>query len=71
MTNATDTREPLKVSDRCDRCGAQAMVRATLISGQIYLCGHHARKAGNALVLKSVEVFDPEGVFNYGKQRLV
>ena len=64
----TETREPLQVSDRCDRCGAQARIRATLITGQIYLCGHHARKAGNTLVLKSMDVFDPEGVFNYGRQ---
>jgi hypothetical protein len=66
--NIVDTKEPLKVSDRCDKCGAQAKIRATLITGQLYFCGHHARQAGNALVLKSVEVFDPEGMFNFGKQ---
>ena len=65
---AVDTKEPLKVSDRCDKCGAQARVRATLITGQLYFCGHHARQAGNSLVLKSVEVYDPEGMFNFGKQ---
>lgn len=65
---ATDTTRPLVVADRCDRCGAQAKVRATLVNGEIYLCGHHAREAGNKLVLQSVHVYDPEGVFNYGKQ---
>lgn len=68
MTASVDTREPLKVSDRCDKCGAQAKVRATLITGQLYFCGHHARTAGNTLVLKSIEVYDPEGIFNFGKQ---
>lgn len=65
---ATDTNRPLKVSDRCDRCTAQAKVRATLASGELYFCGHHARETGNKLVMQSVQVYDPEGVFNYGRQ---
>lgn len=65
---ATETNKPLKVADRCDRCGAQAKVRATLTTGELYFCGHHARETGNKLVLQSVQVYDPEGVFNYGKQ---
>ena len=64
----TDTRAPLKLTDRCDKCGAAAMVRATLITGELYFCGHHARQVATALVLKSIEVYDPEGVFNYGQQ---
>ena len=62
-----DTNKPIEVSDRCDKCGAQAKVRATLVSGELYFCGHHARETGNALVLKSIQVYDPEGVFNYGR----
>jgi len=64
----TETRAPITAFDRCDKCGAQAMVRATLISGPLYFCGHHARQAGTPLVLKSLEVYDPQGCFNYGKQ---
>lgn len=64
---STDTNRPLKVADRCDRCGAQAKVRATLANGELYFCGHHARNTGNKLVLQSVQVYDPEGVFNYGR----
>jgi hypothetical protein len=67
MTSVKE-RVELAVSDRCDKCTAQAKVRATLVSGALYFCGHHAREAGSALVLKSIEVYDPEGVFNYGKQ---
>ena len=63
----TDVNRELKVSDRCDRCGAQAKVRATLANGELYFCGHHARATGNKLVLQSVQVYDPEGVFNYGR----
>lgn len=33
---------PLNAADRCDRCGAQAYVRATLTSGlELLFCGHH------------------------------
>jgi hypothetical protein len=38
------TRIPLKSSDRCDRCNAQAMVRASFIAGDLYFCVHHARQ---------------------------
>lgn len=64
----TETARPLKVADRCDRCSAQALVRATLANGELYFCGHHARQTGNKLVLQSIHVYDPEGVFNYGRQ---
>ena len=31
--------------DRCDRCGAQAYVRASLISGgELLFCAHHGRE---------------------------
>jgi hypothetical protein len=65
---AVDTKAPITSFDRCDKCGAQAMVRATLIAGQLYFCGHHAREVGSTLINQSIEVYDPEGVFNYGKQ---
>lgn len=35
---------PLNVTDRCDRCGARAKVRAVLPSGgELLFCGHHAQ----------------------------
>jgi hypothetical protein len=54
--------------DICDYCAAPARVRATFINGELYFCGHHARKAGNKLVIQSTNVYDPEGMFNFGKQ---
>ncbi len=30
--------------DRCDSCGAQAYVRATLASGELLFCAHHAKE---------------------------
>lgn len=59
---------PITALDLCDRCGIQAKIRATLTHGTVFLCGHHARKTGSSLVLQAIRVYDPEGVFNYGKQ---
>jgi ribosomal protein S14 len=37
-------RPELTTADRCDRCGAQAYVRAILPSGgELLFCRHHAR----------------------------
>jgi hypothetical protein len=67
MSTALDTHRAISITERCDKCNAQAMVRATLASGELYFCGHHARDTGNKLVTQSLVVFDPEGVFNYGR----
>ena len=32
----------LSALDRCDYCGAQAYVKATLASGELLFCAHHA-----------------------------
>ena len=48
----TAVAEPaaLTRSDRCDRCGAQAYVRAVLHSGgALQFCAHHAREHGEKL----------------------
>ena len=68
MTNTIDAQAPIALTERCDKCGAQAKVRATLANGELYFCGHHARETGNTLVLQAIQVYDPEGVFNYGKR---
>ena len=42
--NVTTTiaASPLTATDRCDRCGAQAYVRAVLLSGSdLLFCAHH------------------------------
>ena len=41
--NATLTPE-LTAADRCDRCGAQAYIRARLGDGlELHFCAHHGR----------------------------
>ena len=63
----TATHDPMSALDRCDKCGAQALVRATLANGELYFCGHHGREMSSKLVASSLVVYDPEGVFNYGR----
>jgi hypothetical protein len=42
--STTFAASPLTAADRCDRCGAQAYVRATLASGlELFFCAHHWR----------------------------
>ncbi|MGM7667493.1 DUF7455 domain-containing protein [Microbacterium sp. A93] len=50
-TTATTIESPvLTGADRCDRCGAQAYVRAVLTSGgELLFCGHHARSVEDTL----------------------
>jgi hypothetical protein len=41
---------PLAAVDRCDRCGAQAYVRAVLLSGnELLFCSHHAKEYAEGL----------------------
>jgi len=36
---------PLTATDRCDRCAAQAYMRATMVSGaELLFCAHHGRE---------------------------
>ena len=44
MSTALAPHAPLNVADRCDRCGAQAYIRAILASGgELLFCAHHGR----------------------------
>jgi hypothetical protein len=53
----TLTRPELTATDRCDRCGAAAKVRAVLPSGgELLFCGHHARAHEEKLKELSVDI---------------
>ena len=40
----------ITTADRCDRCGAQAYVRAILVSGgELLFCAHHAKTYAEGL----------------------
>jgi hypothetical protein len=48
--------------DRCDRCGAQAYVRALLPDGlELLFCAHHNRQHSSALTKIVVGIHDETG----------
>lgn len=50
---------PLTAADRCDRCGAQAYVRATMASGfDLLLCAHHFRENEDRLREVADSIYD-------------
>jgi hypothetical protein len=53
----TLSRPELTATDRCDRCGAAAKVRAVLPSGgELLFCGHHARAHGDKMRELDIQV---------------
>ncbi len=48
----------LNANDRCDSCGAQAYVRATLTFGELLFCLHHAVENKQALEPVTVKWHD-------------
>lgn len=59
MTAAVLTpTEPLKASDRCDRCGAAAYVRVVLGGGELLFCAHHGKKYNESLAKVAIEIHD-------------
>ncbi|MCH8612636.1 DUF7455 domain-containing protein [Arsenicicoccus dermatophilus] len=58
MTTALATSE-LTAADRCDRCGAQAYIRARLASGgELLFCAHHGRQHLDSLRPIAVDIDD-------------
>jgi len=52
----------LSAADRCDRCGAQAYIRARLVNGgELLFCAHHGRQHLPLLQAKASEIQDESG----------
>ena len=50
---------PLTAADRCDSCGAQAYLRATLpTGGALLFCGHHGAAHRPSLLLSGARLHD-------------
>ena len=59
MTGAMAPSRPLTAMDLCDRCGAQAYVRAVLPgSGELFFCAHHWRRHADVLGKIATEIQD-------------
>lgn len=55
----TYAASPLTAVDRCDRCGAQAYVRATMLSGsELLFCAHHWNENEVALRAVGATIYD-------------
>jgi hypothetical protein len=58
-TALAPSTDALSAADRCDRCGAQAYVRASLVSGGVLLfCAHHATEHRPALEAAGAVFYD-------------
>jgi hypothetical protein len=61
VTPTIDART-LTAADRCDRCGAQAYVRAVLASGsELLFCSHHWRDNEARLREVAISIHDESG----------
>ncbi len=62
MATAENVREyfsPMLATSRCDRCGGQAYVEVTLVSGtSLLFCGHHASANWERLVTMGARISD-------------
>lgn len=58
------TSPTLTAADRCDRCGAQARVRAVLLSGDLLFCGHHAHEYEDRLRPSTIDWHDETALLN-------
>jgi hypothetical protein len=52
------TKTRLTPADRCDRCGAQAYIKAIFAEGELLFCAHHGRAAMEALRAVALEIDD-------------
>ena len=48
----------LTAFDRCDRCGAQAWVKASGVNGELLFCSHHFNKASKKIKEWAFEIVD-------------
>lgn len=48
----------LTTYDRCDRCDAQAWVKATGVNGELLFCGHHYNKVESGIKEWAFEIID-------------
>lgn len=57
-TIEAEPRHQLNAGDRCDSCGAQAYVRVTMTSGELFFCAHHGAKFKEKLAPTALEWHD-------------
>lgn len=58
------TLEPLKISDRCDRCRAQAFVAAQFSDSILLFCGHDFAKHEAKIRETALQIRDDRAAIN-------
>jgi hypothetical protein len=53
-----DSAYQLSALDRCDSCGAQAYVRVTMATGELFFCAHHGAEFKEKLSATALEWHD-------------
>lgn len=59
-----EVKKVLKISDRCDRCNAQAFVLARGIKGELLFCNHHYNKSKDSIDSWAFEVINSTDTIN-------
>jgi hypothetical protein len=54
----------LKVTDRCDSCGAQAFVYAKGLAGELLFCGHHFNEHESKIMKWAFTIVDARDTIN-------
>jgi hypothetical protein len=54
----------LSALDRCDSCGAQAYVRVTMSTGDLFFCAHHGAQFKEKLSATALEWHDESNRLN-------
>lgn len=68
MTMTESVTRLLKVSDRCDACGAQAFFLVELKTGELSFCRHHFSKHEDSLLAIAIDVYDESDVLTEPKR---
>ena len=61
MNTLATKQQELTALDRCDRCGAAAHIRVTLLNGELLFCAHHAREYSASLGTNALAITDKDG----------
>ena len=59
-----DSAYQLTALDRCDSCGAQAYVRVTMSTGDLFFCAHHGAQFKDKLSATALEWHDESDRLN-------
>ncbi len=67
---STDSADrPLTLTDRCDRCGSRAYVRAVLpAGGELLFCGHHGNAHRAQLLVAGASLHDETAALTVARE---